>query len=485
MATTDTTARRGYFPRWTQKSEGVIAPDERLPWGQSILVGLQHVLAMFGSTVLGPILMGFNPNTAIFFSGIGTLIFFLVTGGNVPSYLGSSFSFIAVVIAVTAYSGKGPNLHIDVALGGIIASGVVYAIIAVIVLFVGYRWIEKLMPPAVTGVIVAVIGLNLAPVAVADASKTPFDTWMALFTLLVLALVAVYAPGPLRRLPILIGGVAGYLVYLLLANGFGLGTPIDLSPVGNAVWIGLPSFAAPTFQANAMVLVAPVAIILVAENLGHIKAVGAMTGRNLDPYLGRAFLGDAIATIVSGFGGGPGVTTYAENIGAMAVSRIYSTLVFVIAAIVAILLGFCPKFGALIGTIPIGVIGGLAFALFGLIAATGGRIWVQSRVDFTRSRNLITVAVALIMGAGNFTINIGNFALGGIGTGTFSAIILYQLLRERDSQPDEAVFADAAVGLNPAAEGETRRDQLDHPAQEDYPATLDQPDQMDRPDTNV
>ncbi len=442
--------KRGYFPGWTEKTRGVIAPDERLPWGQSILVGLQHVLAMFGSTVLGPILMGFNPNTAIFFSGIGTLIFFLVTGGNVPSYLGSSFSFIAVVIAVTAYSGKGLNPHIAVALGGIIACGVVYVIVAVIVMFVGYRWIERLMPPAVTGVIVAIIGLNLAPVAVADASKTPFDTWMALFTLLVLALVAVYAPGPLRRLPILIGGIVGYLVYLLFANGFGLGTPIDLSPVERAAWIGLPSFAAPSFQANAMILIAPVAIILVAENLGHIKAVSAMTGRNLDPYLGRAFLGDGVATIVSAFGGGTGVTTYAENIGAMAVSRIYSTLVFVIAAVVAILLGFCPKFGALIGTIPIGVIGGLAFALFGLIAATGGRIWVQNRVDFTRSRNLITVAVALTMGAGNFTINIGNFALGGIGTATFAAIILYQLLRERSTEEEPVAVADSAVEPEPA-----------------------------------
>jgi uracil-xanthine permease len=437
--------RRGYLPRWTLKTEGIIAPDERLPWGQSILIGLQHVLAMFGSTILGPILMGFNPNTAIFFSGIGTLIFFLVTGGNVPSYLGSSFSFIAVVVAVSAFSGKGVNPHIDVALGGIIACGVAYAIIAVIVIFAGYRWIEKLMPPAVTGVIVAVIGLNLAPVAVADASKTSFDTWMALFTLLVLALVAIYAPGPLRRLPILIGGIIGYLAYLILANGFGLGTPIDLSPVANAAWIGLPGFTAPTFQANAMVLIAPVAIILVAENLGHIKAVSAMTGRDLDPYLGRAFLGDALATIVSGFGGGPGVTTYAENIGAMAVSRIYSTLVFVIAAIVALLLGFCPKFGALIGTIPIGVIGGLAFALFGLIAATGGRIWVQNRVDFTKNRNLITVAVALTMGAGNFTINLGNFSLGGIGTATFSAIILYQLLRERAPEKESLEVADSAV----------------------------------------
>jgi putative pyrimidine permease RutG len=433
--------RQSYFPRWKLKKQGIIAPDERLPWGSTILVSLQHVLAMFGSTVLGPLLMGFNPNTAIFFSGIGTLIFFLLTKGNVPSYLGSSFSFIAVIVAATAYSGKGPNLHIDVALGGIIASGVVYAIIAIIVMFIGYRWIEKLMPPAVTGVIVAIIGLNLAPVAVMDASKTPFDTWMAL----VLALVAIYAPGPLRRLPILIGGVIGYLVYLLLANGFGLGTPLDLSFVEKAAWIGLPSFSAPSFHANAMVLIAPVAIILVAENLGHIKAVSAMTGRNLDPYLGRAFLGDAIATIVSGSCGGTGVTTYAENIGTMAVSRIYSTLVFVLAAIVALLLGLCPKFGALIGTIPTGVIGGLALALFGLIAATGGRIWVQNRVDFTRSRNLITVAVALTMGAGNFTINIGNFALGGIGTATFSAIILYQLLRERTPGEEAVSVADSAV----------------------------------------
>jgi uracil-xanthine permease len=438
--------KRGYFPRWTEKTGGVIAPDERLPWGQSILVGLQHVLAMFGSTVLGPILMGFNPNTAIFFSGIGTLIFFLITGGNVPSYLGSSFSFIAVVVAATAYSGKGLNSNIDVALGGLIACGVVYGIIAIIVMFAGYRWIEKLMPPAVTGVIVGIIGLNLAPVAVADASKTPFDIVMALFTLLVLALVTVYAPKALRRLPILIGGVVGYLVYLLFANGFGLGTPIDLSPVAKAAWIGLPSFTAPSFHVNAMVLIAPVAIILVAENLGHVKAVSAMTGRDLDPYLGRAFLGDAIATIVSGFGGGPGVTTYAENIGTMAVTRIYSTLMFVIAAIVALLLGFCPKFGALIGTIPTGVIGGLAFALFGLIAATGGRIWVQNKVDFTKSRNLITVAVALTMGAGNFTVNIGNFALGGIGTATFSAIILYQLLGKRIPEEEAVEVADSAVG---------------------------------------
>lgn len=428
--------RQGYFPGWKLKTEGIIAPDERLPWGQSILLGLQHVLAMFGSTVLGPILMGFNPNTAIFFSGIGTLVFFLVVGGRVPSYLGSSFSFIAVVAVASAYAGHGPNAHIDVALGGIIACGVVYAIIGLIVIFAGYRWIEYLMPPVVTGAVVAMIGLNLAVVAVGDASGSQFDIWMALLTILAVALIAVYAPGPLRRLPILLGGIIGYLIDLLLANGLGLSKPIDFTNLAKAPWIGLPTFTAPTFNGTAITLIAPVALILVAENLGHVKAVGAMTGRNLDAYLGRAFLGDGLATIISGSGGGTGVTTYAENIGVMAVTRIYSTLVFVIAAIVALLLGFCPKFGALIQTLPSGVLGGLAVILFGLIAVTGGRIWIQNNVDFSKSRNLITAAVALIFGAGNLVLNIGSFALSGIGTATFGAIIIYQLLRGREN--DEA-----------------------------------------------
>ena len=433
-----TVEKQGYFTGWTLKTEGIIAPDERLPWGQSIFVGLQHVLAMFGATVLAPIIMGFDPNTAIFFSGIGTLVFFLIVGGRVPSYLGSSFSFIAVVIAASGYLGKGLNLHIDVALGGIITAGVVYAIIGLIVIFVGYKWIEYIMPPAVTGVVVAVIGLNLAPVAISEAATSQFDTWMALITVLAVALVAIYAPGPLRRLPILIGGVIGYLIYLLFANAFGLGKPINFTALGQAAWIGLPNFTAPSFHPNAMILIAPVAIILVAENLGHIKAVGAMTGRNLDKYLGRAFLGDGVSTIISASGGGTGLTTYAENIGVMAVTRIYSTVIFIIAAVVAILLGFCPKFGALIATIPVGVLGGLAIVLFGLIAATGGRIWVQNNVDFSKSRNLVTAAVALTMGAGNFTINIGGFSLGGIGTATFSAIILYQLLRERGADVQES-----------------------------------------------
>src|SRR5215471_4875610 len=243
---TETTKRGGYFTAWTLKHEGIIAPDERLTWGQTIFVGLQHVLAMFGATVLAPIIMGFNPNTAIFFSGIGTLVFFFVVGGRVPSYLGSSFSFIGLILVATGFAkgftGPGLNPHIDVALGGIIAAGVVYAIIGAIVIFTGYKWIEYLMPPAVTGAVVAAIGLNLAPVAIADVSGSQFDTWMGLITLLAVALIAAYAPGPLRRLPILLGGIIGYLIYLLFANGLSFGKPIDFTGLNNAAWIGLPAF---------------------------------------------------------------------------------------------------------------------------------------------------------------------------------------------------------------------------------------------------
>lgn len=464
----------GYLPGWTRKTEGVIAPDERPPWGQTIFLGLQHVLAMFGSTILGPLLMGFNPNTAIFFSGIGTIIFFFIVGGRVPSYLGSSFAFIAVVATATAYAPQAfgtSNPNIALALGGIIAAGIVYAIIAVIVIFVGYRWIEYIMPPVITGAVVMVIGLNLAPVAILNASNSYFDGLIAIVTVLVVAAIAVYAPGPLRRLPILLGGIIGYLVYLVCANGFHLGIAIDFTGLANARWIGLPNFTAPKFDPTAIGLIAPVAIILVAENLGHVKAVAAMTGHNLDKYLGRAFLGDAVATIISGAGGGTGVTTYAENIGVMAVTRIYSSLVFIIAAVVAILLGFSPKFGMLIRTIPPGVLGGLTVVLFGLIAATGGRIWVQNGVDFSKSRNLVTVAVALTLGAGmvsignkvNFVLTLGNFSIGGIGVATFGSIILYQLLRERNPQPDEAVVADAAVGLDSGHELQADGDEMSKP----------------------
>ncbi|WP_200876273.1 solute carrier family 23 protein [Cupriavidus metallidurans] len=430
----DNAGGEGFFPKWRLKTEGVIGPDERLPAGQTLLAGIQHVVAMFGSTAIAPILMGFHPNIAILFSGIGTLLFFLFVRGRVPSYLGSSFAFIAVVIAATGYAGSGPNPNIPLALGGIIAAGALYTIIGLVVQAVGYGWVEKLMPPVVTGAIVAAIGLNLAPVAVKAVSAAPLDTWVGLLTVLAVGLIAVRAPGMLGRLPVLLGGLAGYLAYYVATNLMGLGKAIDFSGVVAASWFGMPEFTAPVFQANAMLLIAPVAIVLVAENLGHIKAIGVMTGRNLDPYIGRAFIGDGVATMLSAAGGGTGVTTYAENMGVMAVTKIYSTLIFVVAAAVAILLGFSPKFGALILTIPGPVIGGLTIVVFGLISATAGRIWVQNHVDFSSSRNLITVGATLTVAAGDLTLKLGGLTLGGIGTATFGAILLYHLLGKGRTQ---------------------------------------------------
>jgi putative pyrimidine permease RutG len=422
---------------WTEKSSavlsqgGAIAPDERLPWPQTAVMGVQHVIAMFGATVLAPILMGFDANIAILMSGIGTLIFFAVTGGKVPSYLGSSFAFIGVVIAATAYAGKGPNANLGVALGGIIACGLLYTLIGAVVQMAGTGWIERFMPPVVTGAVVAVIGLNLAGIPIKNMAASNFDSWMQLVTFVSVALVAVMTRGMVQRLLILVGLIVATLIYALLTNGLGMGKPVDLSVIGNAAWFGLPAFTAPVFTLNAMLLIAPVAVILVAENLGHIKAVTAMTGKNLDVYMGRAFMGDGVATMVSGAAGGTGVTTYAENIGVMAATRIYSTAVFLVAALIALLLGFSPKFGALIQAIPLPVMGGVSIVVFGLIAVAGAKIWVDNKVDFSDNKNLLVAAITLVLGTGDFTLKFGQFALGGIGTATFGAILLYALLNRQ------------------------------------------------------
>ncbi|CAI0736527.1 Putative pyrimidine permease RutG [Serratia entomophila] len=428
-----------WFPQWRVRQGSldgtVVAPDERLPLGQTLIMGLQHAVAMFGSTVLMPLLMGFDANVAILMSGIGTLLFFLVVGGRVPSYLGSSAAFVGLVIGLTGYGGSGANPNIALALGGIVACGLVYLLIGLVVMRVGTRWIERLMPPAVTGAVVMAIGLNLAPIAVRSVSASPFDSWMAVVTILCIGSAAVFTRGLVQRLLILVGLIAAYLIYLAAANGMGLGKPVDYALLSQAAWFGLPQFTAPVFDLHAMLLIAPAAIILVAENLGHVKAVASMTGRDLDPYIGRAFVGDGLATLLSGSVGGTGVTTYAENIGVMAVTKVYSTLVFVAAAAAAILLGFSPKFGALIHTIPGPVLGGASVVVFGLIAVAGARIWVQNKVDLSDNGNLIMVAVTLVLGAGDFALTIGNFTMGGIGTATFGAIILNALLRNRRLMP--------------------------------------------------
>lgn len=418
---------------WSVKPDdgSVVAPDERLPWPQTIAMGVQHVFAMFGATLLAPLLMGFDSNVAVLMSGIGTLIFFVITQGRVPSYLGSSFAFIGVVIAATAYSGSGANPNIAIALGGIVLCGVVYIGVGLLVQVVGVGWIENFTPPVVTGTVVAVIGLNLASVPIKSMASSNFESWMQLVTFVCVALVAVYSKGMLQRMLLLAGLIIASLIYWLLTNVMGFGKPVDFSAIGQAEWLGMPGFHSPTFTVSAALLIVPVVVILIAENLGHIKAISAITKQNLDGCVGRAFVGDGVATVISAGVGGSGVTTYAENIGVMAATKVYSTAMFVIAAIVSIILGFSPKFGALIHAIPVPVMGGVSIVVFGLIAVSGAKIWVENKVDFSDNRNLLVAAIPLVLGTGDFTLHFGSFALSGLGTATFGAILLNQLLKHK------------------------------------------------------
>lgn len=424
-----------WFPRWKpfrgDLDTQAVAINEYLPASKSVLLGVQHTFAMFGSTVLAPLLMGFDPNLAILMSGICTIMFFMMTGGRMPSYLGSSFAFIGPVIAATAYMGSGANANLNVALGGIMICGIIYALVGLLVMRIGTDWIEKLMPPVVTGAIVMIIGLNLAPVTVQGVSANQFDAWMATVTVLLISSVAIFTRGMLRRLLLLVGLILAYAVYYVVANGLGYGTPIDFSGVQQAAWVGLPTIHTPSFDMNAIVIIAPVAFILIAENLGHFKAVEGMTKSHVTPYIGRAFFADGVATTFSAGFGGTGVTTYAENIGVMAVTKVYSTTIFVLAGLVAIFLGLSPKFGAVIASIPPALLGGASIVVFGLIAVAGVKIWIDNHIDFSKNSNLIIAAVTVIMGAGNFSLHLGGFDLGGIGTATLTAIILNQLFNRQ------------------------------------------------------
>jgi putative pyrimidine permease RutG len=430
----------------------MVMPEENLPLVQTLALGLQHVLAMFGATVLAPILMGFDPSLAVFFSGLGTMLFLIITRGKIPSYLGSSFAFIGPVLAAGSQEG-----NISGALFGILVAAAVYALIGLVVLVTGGNWIHVLMPPIVTGAVVMVIGLNLANVA----GGMVMANWpLAFITLLSAALIAVYARGLPRMLPILLGVTIGYLVALLntlfnLTDAIG---KVDLSGIEKAAWIGVPNFVGPTVDWKAAVLIGPVAVVLVAENLGHVKAVAGNMKRNLDRYIGHAFLGDAAGTALSAFGGGTAQTTYAENIGVMAANRVYSIAVFWVAASVAVLLGFIPKFAALIQSIPVGVMGGVSLLLFGLIAATGARIWVDGKVDFTRQRNLIVGGVTVVIGAISidarvgtpFAFDLGGFRLEGIALATLAAIVL-NLIFSRENRTEPAQEDEHAGEVTPAA----------------------------------
>ncbi|MGW9195419.1 uracil-xanthine permease family protein [Micromonospora chersina] len=400
----------------------VVHPDERLSWPRTVGVGVQHVVAMFGATFTVPLITGFPPATTLFFSGLGTLLFLLITGNRLPSYLGSSFAFIAPVLAAKTDGGIGA------ALGGIVVAGAALALVGVVVQLAGARWIDALMPPVVTGAIVALIGLNLAPVAWdggGSGSGFKSQPLIAVITLVAILVTTVLFRGFLARLSILLGVVVGWVLAALL----GKLDPTAVTTLKEAAWVGLPQFHAPSFGLRAVVLVIPVILVLIAENAGHVKAVAAMTGRNLDRDMGRAFLGDGVATVLAGAGGGSGTTTYAENIGVMAATRVYSTAAYWVAGFAAVLLGLCPKFGALILTVPAGVLGGATTALYGLIAILGARIWIEGRVDFHDPVNLMTAAVAVIVGAANYTLTAGDLSFNGIALGTAAALVIYHGMR--------------------------------------------------------
>lgn len=404
----------------------VVAPQERLAWPITIGVGLQHVVAMFGATFLVPILTHMPPATTLFFSGIGTLLFLVITRGRVPSYLGSSFAFIAPILASQQQFG------VAGALGGVVVAGVVLAAVGAVVQAFGAHWINIVMPPVVTGTIVALIGLNLAPAAKQNFDAAPVT---ALVTLLAIILVSVLFRGIVGRLSILVGVVVGYLVAVWRGE-------VDFSKIDAAAWIGLPHFQTPAFHLGVLGLFVPVVLVLVAENVGHVKSVAAMTGQNLDNVAGRALMADGAATVLAGLGGGSGTTTYAENIGVMAATKVYSTAAYWVAGIAALLLSFSPKFGELIATVPAGVLGGAATMLYGMIGVLGVKIWVQNRVNFSNPVNITTAAVALIVGIADYTWKIGDLAFAGIALGSAAALIVFHgmtaLARWRGTATDDA-----------------------------------------------
>ncbi|WP_425296652.1 uracil-xanthine permease family protein [Nocardia abscessus] len=400
--------------RWTQvDTGGVIAPNERLTWPRTIGIGVQHVVAMFGATFLVPVLTGFPPSTTLLFSGVGTLLFLVITRNRLPSYLGSSFAIIAPVLAATASAGMGA------ALGGIVVVGALLIVIGVVVHFAGTHWIEALMPPVVTGTIVALIGLNLAPTAKANFEK---DAITATFVLVLLILCLVLFRGLLGRLAIVASVVLGYA--LALARG-----EVDTAAIGDASWVGLPDFHAPSFHLAVIPMFLPVVLVLVVENIGHVKSITTMTGIDYDRRMGRALAADGLATALAGSGGGSATTTYAENIGVMAATKVYSTAAYWVAGAAAIVLSLSPKVGAVIAAIPAGVLGGVTTALYGLVGILGVHIWVSNQVNFGQPINQFTAAIPLVIGIADFTWVVGDLDFGGITLGALAALVIYHAMR--------------------------------------------------------
>ena len=396
----------------------VIQVEEKLPLLQLFPLSLQHLFAMFGATVLVPILFKVNPATILLFNGIGTLLYLFICKGKIPAYLGSSFAFISPVFIVL------PQYGYNAALGGFIAAGVVFSLVSFLIGIIGTKWIDTVFPPAAMGAIVAVIGLELAPVAADMAGLTaktldPHVITVSLFTLAVTIIGSIMFRGFLAIIPILIGVLAGYIAAFLL----GL---VDLSIIAAAPWFAAPTIYSPEFNFNAIAIILPAALVVIAEHIGHLVVTGNIVGRDLtqNPGLHRSLFGNGLSTIVSGFFGSTPNTTYGENIGVMAITKVYSVQVIGGAAILAIVLSFVGKLAAAIQSIPVPVMGGVSLLLFGVIAASGIRILVESKVDYSRSRNLILTSIVLILGISGASITIGTVTMKGMALATIVSIFL-------------------------------------------------------------
>lgn len=394
----------------TVAADSIVAPDERLSWPLTIGIGAQHVIAMFGATFLVPVLTGFPPSTTLLFSGLGTMLFLVLTRNRVPSYLGSSFAFIAPITASTQADSMGA------ALGGVLVTGLLLAALGLLVQRIGTAWISSLMPPVVMGTIVALIGLNLVPTTYENNfSKAPVT---AIITLVAIVLCTTLFKGLLGRISVLLGVIIGYLAAVLRHE-------VDFTAFHEESWIGLPQFHLPSLNIGLLPIFLPVILVLLAENVGHVSSVGTMTGRNLDHMVGRTLTADGLATSLSALFGGSPTTTYGENIGVMSATRVYSTAAYWVAGTFAILLSMSPKIGALINTIPPGVLGGVTFVLYGLIAIVGFRMWVDGGVDFSRPKNQITAGLGLVIAIADLHWELGGFAFTGIALGTVATLVVY------------------------------------------------------------
>lgn len=410
-------------------------PADKPPLGQWIPLSIQHVFAMFGATILVPILTGLSPSTALFTAGTGTLLYILITGAKVPAFLGSSFAFIPALIAISSSYG------VAYAMGGAFVSGLFYTLVAFIIKKAGYSWLNKALPPVVIGSVIVVIGLNLAPTAMgmamndANGNYSLFLLTIAAVTLTLTIVANIFSKGFFSIIPILLGLFGGYFFALIIGLIFPQYALISFAAVKDAAWFGLPTFALPKFNVVAAVTFIVVSLATICEHLGDTLTISKVVGKDFykDPGLDRTIAGDGLATLWASFWGGPPNTTYGENIGVLALTRVYSVWVTGGAAVVAIFLSFFPKFGALIQTIPNPVLGGISMLLFGTIASSGLRTLVDAGVNYEDKRNLTISSVILVIGIGGGTLSFAmgknlTFSLAGVALATLVGILLNLVL---------------------------------------------------------